>query len=264
MRAGLTEFIHFGLKQARACIFGALLLVGIVGTRLWFPDLGLHRYDFLFVYAIAIQVVLVATRLESIREFGVVIVFHVMATAMELFKTSDAIGSWAYPESAVIRIAGVPLFAGFMYSAVGSYMARAWRIFHFRFEHFPPVEIAAGLALLAYVNFFTHHYATDIRWIVLGGIGLFFWRTQVCFTPLHRERRMHLLLGLGLVAFFIWIAENLGTIARAWVYPHQQNGWQLVSFGKITSWFLLMQLSFVLIYVLRMIERQVAPKHAPP
>jgi len=264
VRPLLTEFIHFGLKQARACIFGALLLAGIVGTRLWYPEApAVHRYDFLFGYAIAIQVVLIACRLESVREFGVVIVFHVMATAMELFKTSDAIGSWAYPEAAVIRLGGVPLFAGFMYSAVGSYMARIWRIFRFRFEHFPPIPVAAGLALLAYVNFFTHHYTFDIRWLVLAGIGAFFWRTQVCFTPQHRERKMHLLLGLALVAVFIWIAENLGTIARAWVYPHQQDGWRMVEFAKITSWFLLMQLSFVLIYVLRTIEGRIAPGAAP-
>jgi uncharacterized membrane protein YoaT (DUF817 family) len=241
-------------------VFGALLLAGIVGTRLWWPEpWGIHRYDFLFGYALAIQVVLIACRLESVREFGVVIIFHAMATAMELFKTSAAIGSWSYPEPSVIRLGGVPLFAGFMYSAVGSYMARVWRIFRFRFENFPSIPIAAGLALLAYVNFFTHHYTRDIRWLVLVGIGAFFWRTHVCFTPQHRERRMHLLLGLALVALFIWIAENLGTVARAWVYPHQKDGWKPVEFAKISSWFLLMQLSFVLIYVLRAIERTIAP-----
>ena len=256
---GFSEFLHFGVKQARASIFGALLLAGIVGTKLWYPATGFHRYDFLFVYAVAIQVVLIACRLESLREFGVVVVFHVLATGMELFKTSDAIGSWSYPGEAVIRIAGVPLFAGFMYSAVGSYMARVWRLFHFRFEHFPPLPVAGGLALLAYVNFFTHHYAIDLRWFVLAAIGVFFFRTQVCFTPQDRERKMNLLAGFCLVAFFLWIAENLGTFAQAWVYPHQKNGWTPVGFGKFTSWFLLMQLSFVLIYVLRTVEKKIAP-----
>ncbi|MEO0453333.1 MAG: DUF817 family protein, partial [Verrucomicrobiota bacterium] len=47
---------------------------------------------------------------------------------------------------------------------------------------------------------------------------------------------------------------NLGTYARAWIYPDQAAGWKFVSFGKFTSWFLLMQLSFVLIYALRQVQ----------
>ena len=50
-----------------------------------------------------------------------------------------------------------------------------------------------------------------------------------------------------LVALFIWFAENLGTFARAWVYPAQQGGWHLVSPAKLGSWYLLMIISFVLV-----------------
>ncbi len=71
---------------------------------------------------------------------------------------------------------------------------------------------------------------------------------------------MNLLLGFALVAWFIWIAENLGTFARAWVYPHQKDGWSVVGFDKYTSWFLLMQLSFVLIYLLRLLEKKISPE----
>ena len=35
---------------------------------------------------------------------------------------------------------------------------------------------------------------------------------------------MPLLLGLFLVAVFIWIAENLGTLTHTWVYPRQIAG----------------------------------------
>ncbi len=256
LRSFAVEFIWFGIKQAQACIFGALLLFGIIVTRLWYPDIGINRYDFLFIYAVIIQVGLILFKLESIRECGVVIVFHILATAMELFKTSDSINSWSYPEEAVIKFGNVPLFAGFMYSAVGSYLARVWRIFHFRFDHFPPLWIAAGLAILSYVNFFTHHFVLDIRMALLVAIGIFYLRTNVYYKPYVKNRRMNLLLGYALVAFFIWIAENLGTVARAWVYPNQKDGWTFVGFDKITSWFLLMQLSFVLIYSLRMLERR--------
>lgn len=74
------------------------------------------------------------TRLESWREASVILIFHLVATLMEAFKTHPSIGSWSYPEGFSIGIMAVPLFAGFMYSAVGSYIARVWRIFHFQFR----------------------------------------------------------------------------------------------------------------------------------
>lgn len=250
----LHEFLWFGLKQAWACIFGGLLLAAIIITRFWYPDIPLSRYDFLFLYAIGIQFALFIFKLESWREIGVILLFHVMATAMELFKTSDAIGSWSYPENSHLRIGNVPLFTGFMYSAVGSYMARAWRGFHFSFTHFPPLPLASAIAILAYTNFFTHHYLLDIRWplIVVGAFA--FRKTIIHFRPKNHTLRMPLLLGFVLVALFIYIAENLGTFARAWQYPSQENSWKPVHFSKFTAWYLLMQLSFILIYALRQLE----------
>ena len=67
---------------------------------------------------------------------------------------------------------------------------------------------------------------------------------------------MPLLLGFLLVALFIWGAENIGTFARAWTYPAQENGWQMVGLAKLGSWFLLMLISFVLVEL-------VAPVRAP-
>lgn len=250
----LNEFIFFGFKQAWACIFAGLLLTAIIGTGIWYPDWGLSRYDFLFIVAVGIQILMLLFRLESWREAGVILLFHAMATAMELFKTSVEIGSWSYPEESVIRIANVPLFAGFMYSAVGSYMARVWRIFDFKFTGFPPLWLAGSLAILAYINFFTHHFVFDIRWILIGVGVLAFARTDVHFTPKNHTLRMNLLLGFILVALFIYLAENLGTIARAWQYPDQAQGWKPVHFSKMTAWYLLMQLSFILVYALRQLE----------
>lgn len=250
----IHEFLWFGLKQAWACIFGALLLAGILGTKLWYPDIPLARYDFLVIYAVGIQLALIFLKLESWRELCVIFLFHLMATAMELFKTSDAIGSWSYPENSFLRIGAVPLFTGFMYSAVGSYMARAWRGFHFRFTGFPPLWIAAAIAVFAYANFFTHHYTFDIRWPLIIAGAIAFRKTVVHFKPKNMELRMPLLLGFVLVALFIYFAENLGTFARAWQYPGQQDGWKPVHFSKFTAWYLLMQLSFILIYALRQLE----------
>jgi len=250
----LQEFVLFGLKQAWACVFGALLLLAIIVTKFVYPDIGLHRYDFLFLYAVTIQILLLLFRLESVRECGVIFLFHLLATAMELFKTHEAIGSWSYPGEAVIRIGNVPLFAGFMYSAVGSYLARVWRGFEFKFSDFPKLWIAGALALLSYLNFFTHHYIVDIRWVLIAGIFWFYRNTWVYFRPDHLHRKMPLLLGFILVAMFIWIAENLATYSKAWIYPNQNEGWQLIGVEKWTAWFLLMQLSFVLVFALRSLE----------
>lgn len=60
-------------------------------------------------------------------------------------------------------------------------------------------------------------------------------------------RRMPLLLGFGLVSLFIWIAENIATFTRVWIYPSQSDAWHLVPLTKLVAWFLLMMLSFVLV-----------------
>jgi uncharacterized membrane protein YoaT (DUF817 family) len=112
---------------------------------------------------VLIQLGMIAFKLESWAEVRVIAVFHVVGTVMEIFKVH--VGSWIYPENgdAVLVIAGVPLFSGFMYAAVGSYLARVWRIFDFRFDRFPPLWLQAILAAAAYINFFTHHFTIDIR-----------------------------------------------------------------------------------------------------
>jgi len=58
---------------------------------------------------------------------------------------------------------------------------------------------------------------------------------------------MPLAIGFGLVATFIWIAENIATFAKAWTYPGQAAEWTLVSPHKLGAWYLLMIISFVLV-----------------
>ena len=70
---------------------------------------------------------------------------------------------------------------------------------------------------------------------------------------------MPMLIGLILVAFFIWLAENLATNAVAWIYPMQRHGWRMVPIEKMGSWYLLMLLSFVLVTVVHRPERAALP-----
>src|SRR5688572_33496239 len=81
----------------------------------------------------------------------------------EVFKTSPAIGSWSYPDFAYTKVFGVPLFSGFMYAAVGSYIIQSWRLNHIRIHHHPPYWMAAAIAIAIYANFFTHHFIPDLR-----------------------------------------------------------------------------------------------------
>ncbi len=244
----LYEFFRFGVKQAWACLFGGLMCALLLGTHWWYPqDAWLARYDFLTLAALAIQAALLALRMETWSEAKVILIFHVVGTGMELFKT--AAGSWIYPEASVLRIGGVPLFTGFMYAAVGSYLARVWRLFDFRFRAHPPLVATVTLSVLIYVNFFAHHFIPDFRVALFGLTAVLFARTWVYFRIWRDYRRMPLLLGFVLVALFIWFAENIGTFANAWRYPNQSQGWELVSIAKLGSWFLLMIISYVMVSV---------------
>lgn len=236
----------FGAKQAWACVFGALLLVVILAARLWWPDdAAIARNDALVVAAVLIQTAMLVFRLETLRELWIVLVFHVVGTIMELFKTD--VGSWSYDAGGVLHIGAVPLYTGFMYAAVGSYLTRVMRLFDLRFTRYPPLLVTVPIAILIYVNFFTHHVVWDARWVLLALVVLVFARCVMHYRVHRTTLRMPVLVAFALVALFIWFAENIATFAGAWAYPDQVDGWQLVSPSKIVSWFLLMMISVVLV-----------------
>lgn len=257
MTRAIYEFVTFGIKQAWACLFGGLMLTMIFLTYLFYPsDAALARYDVLTLGAILIQLGMLLLRLETLEEAKVILAFHIVGTVMEIFKTE--MGSWAYPETSVLRIADVPLFTGFMYACVGSYIARVWRLFDFKFVRFPPLWVQVVVASLIYMNFFTHHFGPDIRLGLFLTGGMIYGRCVIYFKPDEKHWPMPLLLGLILVALFIWFAENIGTYARAWSYPGQEAGWHMVSIAKLGSWFLLMIISFVLVATLHLSKVKLA------
>ncbi|MBO0979349.1 DUF817 domain-containing protein [Microbacterium sp. SD291] len=246
IRSGLVEVTVFILKQAWACIFGATLLVVIVAARLWYPDdATIARNDALTITAVLIQIAMLAFRLETGRELWVIVLFHLTGTAMELFKT-DA-GSWAYAAEGILRIGGVPLFSGFMYAAVGSYMVRVHRLFDLGFTRYPRRWVTTVLAAAIYLNFFVHHFWWDARWILLALVVLLWLPTIMHARLWRRTLRLPLLAVFAGVAVFIYLAENIGTWAGAWAYPDQVEAWQPVSPSKLSSWFLLMIISVVMV-----------------
>ncbi len=244
-------------KQIWASLFAILLLTMMFITFRWNPDpiqiifhgktIYLYRYDLLFLFAIGIQGLLLLFKLETGKEAFVILIFHIIGTIMELFKTSYNIQSWQYPENSFFKIGNVPLFTGFMYSAIGSYIARSWRTLDFRFSNYPTLWMTWILGLLIYINFFSHHFIYDFRWILLTLFLLMYYRSFLYFTIVSKQYCMPLILALLLVAIGIWIAENISTYLKVWEYPYQRQQWKMVSPQKVVAWLLLMSISFILI-----------------
>lgn len=239
----LGEFVMFVLKQGGAALFGGVMLGAIILTSAFWQDgWPLRRYDFLFLFALATQVTFLALKLETWAEARVILLFHLTGTAMEIFKI--AAGSWAYPEPGLIKLAGVPLFSGFMYASVGSYMARVIRIFEMRFAPYPPFWATLLLACAIYINFFAHHYLPDIRLGLFAATILMFARTRIWYFIGDTPRWMSLPVAAFLASIALWVAENVGTLTGTCVYTGQSQ-FQLVSFAKMGSWYLLLFVAFV-------------------
>lgn len=255
----LFEFLYFGVKQARACLFAGLFFLAVfVVPRAGI--LGLPRYDAILLAALMIQAGMLAAGLETWDEVKAISLFHVLGFALEAFKTSSGIGSWSYPDFAHTKLLGVPLFSGFMYAAVGSYIIQAWRLFDLRIKHHPPYWMATTVAILIYANFFTHHFVGDFRWyIAAGALGLYA-RSAVVYRPLDHDRRMPLLLSFLLIGFFLWLAENVSTFFGVWRYPNQIGAWSSVHIGKWSSWSLLVIMTFTIVASLKHIKASV---HVP-
>lgn len=241
--APLAEAVLFTAKLLWSALFAVLILSAIIVSRLvWDADWPLARHDGLVIFVAATQALFLATRLESWEEAKVIFLFHVTGTVMEIYKLAQ--GSWDYPGEGVLEIGGVPLFTGFMYAAVGSFIARAIRIFDISFAPYPPFPATVLLALAIYVNFFTHHYFWDIRWILFAATLALYGRTRIRFHPAGRPRHVRLPVAAAFAALLLWVAENVGTRTQTWAYPGQE-AWQWVGLAKFGSWYLLLYVSFV-------------------
>ncbi len=240
----MVEFLAFGWKQAWACVF-PLAMFAILALSHVMP-LPLHRYDAILVGAVAVQWVMLRAGFEDRDDLRRIALFHVAGLGLELFKTQASIGSWAYPEPAWFKVAGVPLFSGFLYASVGSYVVNARRRLDLRFSRMPRTDLALLLGLAIYANFFTQHLIADVRWPLAAAVVVLFGRCSVQFRPWRRRLRLPMPVAFVLIGSFLWLAENLATLLRAYQYPNQDQGWRMVHLGKLSSWALLVVFGFVL------------------
>lgn len=249
----LLQLLEFGRQQALSCIFPVVIFGSLALTQI-IPLPFLSRYDWLLVIFLLVQWWMVKSGLETMDELKVITCFHLIGLALEIFKTH--MGSWAYPEEGFFKIGGVPLYSGFMYASVASYLCQAWRRLDVGLVKWPPAWAVVPLAAAIYLNFFTHHYWIDMRWWLSALVLLVFWRSWVVYHVNGIRYRMPISFSFVLIGFFIWVAENIATFFGAWKYPNQSETWHLVGLGKLSSWLLLVIVSFLIVATLKRVKQQ--------
>ena len=251
------QLVRFAWLQLQCCLFPAAIFAGLaLAALIWkATDPPIARYDALLIYVVFVQIAFVVFKLETGREVLVICGFHLLGLTLEIFKVN--VGSWAYPSPGVVTVAGVPLFSGFMYASVGSYICQAFRRFDLRVSRFRWLPVSL-LAVAAYAHFFTHHWIADLRWWIVILFLTSLWGCTIFFTVGGKRYRMPAALSFLLIGAFLWIAENMATFLNAWRYPNQAAGWELVHVGKLGSWALLVTLSFVLVAAVKQWEGKFA------
>ncbi|SHF80676.1 DUF817 domain-containing protein [Streptoalloteichus hindustanus] len=242
LRFAALQLLRFAWVQARCCAFAVTLFAGLAVSTV--VDLPIARYDALLAYGLLATLTFRLLGLETTREVLLVAVFHLIGLVFELVKVR--LGSWVYPEDALTKIGGVPLYSGFLYAAVGSYVCRAWRLHELRVFGYRPLATALVAAAI-YVNFVTHHWLPDLRWPLAVALAAVIWRSHVHFTVGRHRYRMPLTMSFVLIGFFLWVAENVATFFGAWRYPHQMEVWRLVHPSKFGAWALLVSVAFVVV-----------------
>ncbi|MCM3631328.1 DUF817 domain-containing protein [Paenibacillus glycanilyticus] len=245
------QLFNFGYQQAMSCIFPVIIFASLALTKVVSIPF-FHRYDLLLLICLIAQVGMVVFKLETIDELKVICMFHIIGLMLELYKVH--MGSWSYPGEGWSKLFGVPLYSGFMYASVASYICQAWRRLSISVHGWPRQRYAVMVCAAIYLNFFTHHYFWDLRWVLTVLLVVVFYRTSFTYKVGGKEYRMHVVLSFLLIGFFIWLAENISTFMGAWAYPNQEHTWHIVHLGKISSWFLLVVISVIIVAQLKRVK----------
>lgn len=247
----IHQLIYFGWAQVQSCLFPVVIFAALALTKI-VPLFLLPRYDWLLIIFLLMQWWMVHSGLETRDELKVITLFHLIGLSLELFKVH--MGSWSYPEKGYFKVFDVPLYSGFMYASVASYLCQAWRRLKVELVRWPPFPVVVLLAAAIYVNFYSHHYWMDVRWWLAGLVMIVFWKSWVVYAVNGTRYRMPIVLAFMLIGFFIWIAENVATLFGAWQYPNQNDAWSPVHLGKISSWALLVIVSFLIVATLKQVK----------
>ena len=249
----ISHLLIFAIQQLLCCLFPILVFTMLALSHLFTGVIP--RYDFMLIACVLIQILLYGYKIETRDEIFVICIFHLLGLIMELFKIH--IGSWSYPESAYSKILGVPLYSGFMYASVASYLCQAWRRFDLQITNWPPHWITRILGTFIYINFFTDHFIYDMRYVIGLLVLYFFRRATVIFHIDGKARCMPVVLSFLLIGFFIWIGENAATLLGAWKYAYQHSNWTMVNYQKISSWAFLVIVSYIIVAELKLLKKKI-------
>ena len=114
----MRQLLRFAWVEAQCCLFAVLFFLGLGLVRV--VPLPVGPADALLIWSLVVTLGLWLLRWETGREVAVILGFHLVGLALELFKVAQ--GSWSYPDTGHAAVGGVPLYSGFMYAAVGSYV----------------------------------------------------------------------------------------------------------------------------------------------
>ncbi len=244
----MKNILYFTKHQALSCLFPVVIFASIALTK--FVEIPfIPRYDLILMICIVTQIIMLKTGMETRDEFKASCLFHVIGLAMEIFKVN--MGSWVYPEFAHSKVFGAPLYGGFMYASVASYVCQAWRRFDLKFVNWPNKYVTISVATAIYLNFFTLHFAPDVRLLIATVAIVIFAKSFVQFNMRGKRWKMPVLGSFALIGLFIWTAENYLTFFNAWRYPNQADIWRMVNYGKIGSWILLVTITIIIVVNLK-------------
>ncbi|MEN2451235.1 DUF817 family protein, partial [Bacillus sp. JR_15] len=118
----MKTLFQFAYLQAMSCLFPVMIFAALALSKIVTIPF-LHRYDFILLLCLLAQILMLTLRLETLNELKVICLFHIIGIGLELYKVH--MGSWSYPEEAYMKVFGVPLYSGFMYASVASYIYQA-------------------------------------------------------------------------------------------------------------------------------------------
>lgn len=251
----IQRFIKLLSKMALSAVFpfSVFLTLGLT-NKVEFSYI--HRYDFLFIFFIVLQIVLILLKFETKDDLKVVLAFHILGLFMEMYKVYY--GAWSYPEPAWTKVYGVPLYSGFMYGSVAGFLIQLWKRLGISLNKWPTTSIVSFLALVIYLNFFSMEISKGFRTFLVLSVLFLFFRSRIEFVNTTKRRSIPLIVTFTGLGVFVWIAENIATYLGAWAYPYQLKHWEMVHLSKINSWFLLGVVCFILVAQLLKRGRNIA------
>ncbi len=244
LKTFLAFFINFIVKQLKSVTFGFTILSLIIITN-YFNPTSFYRFDLLLFVVIAIQTLMIFFKLETKKELLAITMFHILGVLMEIVKVNFH-HMWSYNEPAIFMIMGVPIFSGFMYASVGSYIVQSIKNLKLNLLNYPSKYWVITLAFLIYLNFLINKLFFDFRILILVFLLVLFYKTYFIFELRKKLFKMHFLLSFFLISIFIWFAENIATYFKIWHYASQKTAWHVVDPLIISSWFMLAILSFII------------------